>query len=89
METKDPIQHVENIVKSIPDQAEKHAQPVLSRYPLTFAFLVTFSVAAIMEGFKGIIKEIPFFQQYPFSLIVIGMILLLLTGTLYKSFQKH
>jgi hypothetical protein len=85
---KDPLQKIENIVKTVHDNAGKYTQPVLARYPLLFAFLVIFSMAAITKGFTDLITHIPFFENRPEILMALGIFVLLLTGKLYKWLQK-
>jgi len=85
---KDPIQEIEKIVKDTNKNVGKYTQPVLSRYPLLFAFLVTFALAAILDGFKFLMEKIEFFVEHPIVLILIGIIVLIFTGTLYKTLKK-
>lgn len=85
---KDPIQRIEQMVKEMHDGAGKYTQPVLKRYPLLFAFLLTFSIAAILHGFELFADQIEFFEKHPTALIMIGVVALLFTGTLYKSLEK-
>lgn len=85
---KDPIQEVEKIVKEVNRNAGKYTRPVLGRYPLLFAFLITFALAAILDGFRFLMEEIEFFVKHPVILILIGVVILLLTGTLYKTLEK-
>ena len=86
--THDPIQRVEKMVREIHDTSGKYTQPVLKRYPLLFAFLVVFSVAAILHGFELFSDQIPLFEEHPTVLILIGVLALFLTGMLYKALQK-
>ncbi len=86
---KDPIREVERMIKELHDGAGKYTQPVLKRYPLLFAFFLTFSFAAILHGFELLTDEYEFFHTHPSSLIIIGVIALLLTGTLYKILEKN
>lgn len=88
MKRKDPLQKVEEIVKDIHDNAGKYTQPVLSRYPLLFAFLIVFSVSAIMHGFGDLIKHVVFFEKHPGILMAIGILVLLFAGKLYKWLEK-
>ena len=89
MDTKDPIQKIEKIVKDIHDHSGKYTQPVLRRYPLLFAFLTVFSVAAILRGFELTADSIELFHEHPTLLIFVGVLALFLTGMLYKSLQKE
>lgn len=88
MNIKDPIHSVEKIVKEVHDTTSKYTEPVLSRYPLLFAFLVIFSASMIMKGFERIIDRIPFLQQNPILLLLTGILMLTLTGSLYKWLNK-
>ncbi len=88
MYKKDPIQQAEKIIKGVHDGASRYTEPVLKRYPLLFAFLIIFSVATIMNGFGGIISKINYFDNHPSVLMFIGVLVLLLTGRLYKWLQK-
>ena len=85
---KDPIQQVEEVVKEVHDGAKKYTEPVLRRYPLLFAFLIVFSIAAILDGFRLFTEEIPLFREHPIVLMAIGVLSLLLTGKLYQSLEK-
>ena len=85
---KDPIQLIERMVKEVHDTAGKYTRPVLSRYTLLFAFLIIFSIAAILHGFEIFTDEIPLFREHPSILIFIGVLALLLTGKLYQSLEK-
>ena len=85
----DPIEEAEKIVRDLNSIASKHARPILRRYPLVFAFLITFGVAAILDGLKFFLEKIEFFKENPSVLILIGIIVLLLTGTLYKVLTKR
>lgn len=87
--TIDPIQNAEEIVKNVHDASSRYTKPTLQRYPLTFGFLVIFSVAAILHGFELFTDEFVFFKEYPSVLILGGIIVLLLTGRLYKSIKEH
>lgn len=86
---KDPIQQAEKMVKDIHDASGRYTQPILQRYPLTFAFLVIFSVAAILHGFELLTDQISLFKERPSILILIGVLVLLLTGKLHKTIKKN
>ena len=88
MYPKDPIQEAEKIVKNFNDTAGKYTRPVLQHYPFLFAFLLTFGVSAILEGLRFLIEKIEFLTDNPLILILIGVIILLLTGTLYTKLEK-
>jgi hypothetical protein len=85
---KDPIQEIERLLKELNDRAGSYTRPVLNRYPLLFAFLLTFSVAAILHGFELFTDEVPLLKEHPSYLVVGGSFLLFITGTLYKKLEK-
>ena len=85
---KDPIQEIEEVVREVHIRAGKYTQPVFTRYPLLFAFLIVFSIAAILHGFDLFTDDIPIFKEHPVFLIIIGVLALLLTGKLYESLEK-
>ncbi len=85
---KDPILEFEKITKGVNDKIGKITQPVLGRYPLLFAFLVTFSLAAIIRGFEVFTDQMEIFEKHPTLLILAGSIVLLFTGSLYKTLEK-
>ena len=88
MYERDPIQEIERIIRELHDSAGRVSRPVLHKYPLLFAFLLTFSVAAILHGFELFTDEIEIFRKRPTLLITIGILALFLTGTLYKMLEK-
>lgn len=84
----DPIQHAEKVVREIHDMSGKYTQPTLRRYPLIFAFLIIFSMAAIMHGFELVSDQIELFDRHPTYLIFIGVFTLFFTGMLYKAIER-
>lgn len=88
MKKKDPIQKLEGFIKSINDSAGKITQPVLHRYPILFAFLIIISVSAISHGLKDLIGEVEYFTHHPGILMLIGIVILILTGRLYLWLDK-
>lgn len=84
----DPIKGLENATRGIHDGVGKITQPVLNRYPLLFAFLVTFSVASVLHGFNTLTDEMEIFQHHPSLLVIIGVVTLTFTGSLYKVLGK-
>lgn len=85
---KDPILEIERLIKSFHDEAGKYTKPVLNRYPLLFAFLLTFSLAAVLHGFELLTDEMPVFHEKPWLLMAIGISALFFTGTLYKLLEN-
>ena len=85
---KDPIIRLEKIAKEIHDDVSKSTRPVLKRYPLLFALLITFGASAIIHGFAILSDQIEIFDKHPVLLILTGVIVLTLAGSLYKTLGK-
>lgn len=64
---------------------EKKRQNTLQRFPLMFTLLATFGLVATFYGFEGIIDKIDLLSNNPIILLVIGVLTLAVTGTLYKK----
>ncbi len=58
---------------------------VFRRFPLVFTLLGTFGVVCTFYGFNKILAKIPLIAHNPYIALVIGVIILLFTGTLYKK----
>ena len=58
---------------------------VLARFPIVFSLLTTFGVATTFLGFEKIVSNIAFLDQHPFLMLILGISILALTGTLYKK----
>ncbi|MFZ2522950.1 MAG: hypothetical protein WAW92_01025 [Minisyncoccia bacterium] len=85
---KDPILETEKMIREIHDGVSSYTNPVLRKYPLIFAFLVTFSFSAILHSFGLIIDDVPLLREHPYYLMLVGILVLILTGTLYKKLEK-
>jgi uncharacterized integral membrane protein len=60
-------------------------QSVLKRFPILFSLLTTFGVATTFLGFEKIVSTIPLLDEHPFVMLILGISILALTGTLYKK----
>jgi hypothetical protein len=58
---------------------------VLKRFPVVFALLVTFGVTATFLGLERIILKFDILDKYPELILIMGIIILALTGKLYKK----
>lgn len=84
----DLLKKVEELTARLNKMFGEKGTNVFIRYPLTFALLIFFGVLMVTEGLKEIIKEINFFQDKPFVMLIIGLFILAITGTLYKKLNK-
>jgi uncharacterized membrane protein (DUF485 family) len=84
----DPLQQIEQVTKETNRYMAVRAKNAFAKYPITFSLLVLFGVMAVMHGFEGLVIQVPFFVNHPGVLFLIGLIILILTGTLYKRLNK-
>lgn len=86
---KRSINFVEGVVSKASQNIDGYIAPirtsVLTRFPILFSLLTTFGVAATFLGFEKIVSNIAFLDQNPFIMLILGIGILALTGTLYKK----
>ena len=58
---------------------------VFKRFPFVFALLGTFGFVSTLYGFNHLIVKIPLIANNPYIALVVGLVILLFTGTLYKK----
>lgn len=80
---------VEETVGKVEKEIENIIQPVqktvFSRFPILFTLLVTFGVATTFLGFERLVTDIAFINERPFLMLIVGLGILTITGTLYKK----
>lgn len=84
----DPLKKAEEVVKKVNAKSEKISRPVLSKYPVLFGLLIIFSGSAIVHSFEIFFNRIELFHEHPVTLLALGILLLILTGTLYSTLNK-
>lgn len=62
------------------EKARHRRESVAERYPLTFALLGTFGFVCTLYGFEKIIDSTGFLADNPWTLLVIGLTTLSITG---------
>ncbi len=60
----------------------------MRRYPLSFALFALFGVVAVSEGVKGILETLGIFDGHPVYMLIVGLVILVITGSLYKKLDK-
>lgn len=82
---------VENGVKRTVREADTYISPirdnVFKRYPILFSLLVTFGLVATFLGIEQILLQFDILRVHPWYILSIGIIILALTGTLYKKLK--
>ena len=56
-----------------------------NKMPLLTALLVTFGFVSVLYGFEKMIDRVDFFVNYPYVLLIVGLIILAITGSIYKK----
>ena len=84
-----PLTHIDTLVEATTATVDTYVAPVrksvAQRYPGLFSILTTFGAATTFLGFEQIMLTSTLLQQHPFLILLIGVGILALTGTLYKK----
>lgn len=84
----DILKKLEDLTSKINELFKEKGRSVFSRYPLLFALLIVFGVTMVTQGVKDILMQIPFLKESPFVMFFLGILILIITGTLYKKLNK-
>lgn len=80
---------VDKTVSAVMHETERTILPVrqsvLRRFPTLFLLLVTFGLTATFYGFERLILEWTYVYERPWLILLIGISILIATGTLYKK----
>ena len=87
-ENIDILKKVEELTAKVNETFGEKGRLFFVRHPLTLAILVVFGVTMVTEGSRLLLLEIPFLQNNPFTMLLIGLFVLIITGTLYTKLQK-
>jgi len=79
------IKVLEALGGSVTHKAISVRDSTFKRFPLLFVTLSTFGLVATFYGFEKVIDEIAFFSNNPLIILSTGVIILILTGSLYKK----
>jgi hypothetical protein len=67
------------------ERLAKSKETAFHRFPLLFAMLAAFGIVITNNGIQGLINKIPWLDNNPFVTLLVGVVILLFTGTLYKK----
>ncbi|MEI7765538.1 MAG: hypothetical protein WCI93_03055 [bacterium] len=84
----DILKKIEDLTARLNQIFSEKGKNVFERYPLTFALLIFFGVVMVTDGVKDLLQEIPIFKNSPVVMLVAGILVLVVTGTLYKKLNK-
>ena len=85
----DILQHVETLSNKLNEVMASRTRSAFRRYPLTFALLILAGVIIVSEGVKGILRSLGLFDFNPWILLIIGILILAITGKLYKKLDNE
>lgn len=77
-----------SIPESVHEVFRRHRRSAFEKHPFFFSTLGLLGVVATWQGFDDIIERVEFFDANPGSLLIIGLIILLLTGRLYRQMDR-
>ena len=76
---------VVDLPKPVVDKLAKRRDNAFDRFPLLFTLLATFGLVATLYGFEGLINKVDLLAQNPFILLGVGLLTLIISGSLYKK----
>lgn len=84
MSDKDKISFTDAEVRFIKKLDEKRVNAE-ARFPLLTALFATFGFVSLLYGLEKIIDNIKFLSNNPVVLLILGLVILAITGTVYKK----
>jgi heme/copper-type cytochrome/quinol oxidase subunit 4 len=85
-ENLDVLKKAEKLVEETNNKVSQKKRSLMRRYPISFSLLIVFGVVAVHDGIKGLIEEFGF-TSHPVMLLVVGIIVLVFTGAIFKDFD--
>ena len=85
----DIVDSVNDVITEVEQGMEDRIAPVrkniVERYPAVFLLTVTMGLSLIIYSMELIFAQWDWVQNYPWIALAIGVVILTLTGTLYKK----
>jgi len=69
----------------VTDKLSRTKQGAFERFPLFFTLMAAFGLVATTDGFTRLMQKIPLLANNPYITLIIGLVVLSITGTLYKK----
>ncbi|MCB9815291.1 hypothetical protein H6785_01795 [Candidatus Nomurabacteria bacterium] len=79
------IKKIEKISESLTGKFSTVRDSAFARFPMIFVLLSSFGLVATFYGFEKVIDQIPYFNENPHMILMTGVVVLVLTGALYKK----
>lgn len=77
--------HTTQFTKTVDGLVAPVRKTVFRRFPVLFSLLVTLGVSATVLGFEQILLQYQILQESPVLIFILGVSILIFTGTLYKK----
>ena len=87
-EELDLFKKVEEATNNLNKHFHVKGESVFNSYPVIFALIVIVGATLMSQGINGLLFEIPFLNNSPLVMFLLGILLLIITGTLYKKLDK-
>jgi hypothetical protein len=84
----DPILEFEEAIHDVNMFMGQRSRSVFEKYPLLFSLLGTFGIVCVLYGFEAILDEFPIMKEKPLIPLMVGVLVLVITGSLYKRLQR-
>ena len=78
-------EEVEIAVETANRITEPYRKSALKKFPVLFTLLVAFGASATIYGFERIIAETLWLESRPWLILFIGLLTLIITGSIYKK----
>lgn len=79
------IKKLENMGGGLSKRMVGIRDSAFTKYPLIFVLLSSFGLVATFYGFEKVIDNTPFFVENPNMILATGIVVLVITGTLFKK----
>ena len=80
----DPLKQAEDVMRQMHEKVERSGKSVFSRYPILFSILPAFGAGFVFYSFERLAESIPLLYDNPLLILLIGLVILFITGSLYK-----
>lgn len=79
------MQKLEKMGGSVTGGFKSVRDSAFTRFPILFVLISSYGLVATFYGFEKVIDQIAFFERHPLMILALGIITLILTGSLYKK----
>lgn len=82
---EEDIKKIEHSFSKLHTTLVQERDSVFARFPVAFLLLSSFGLVSTFYGFEKVIDQIPYFVENPHMIFIMGVVVLLGTGALYKK----